>query len=139
MEVAVNLIEDADNIVQLKALYDFVDAELDVSGNQNLPRIPPARYGLGLETSWGRFSASLDYLRVKQQQDTADFEFATDAYNDLGAYAEFTQPLSATTSLTGFVRGKNLTNDEQRAHTSFIKSVAPAPGRAVDIGFRLVF
>ena len=139
VEVAVNLIEDADNVLQLKALYDFVDAELDVSGNQNLPRIPPARYGMGLETSWGRFSASLDYLRVKQQQDTADFEFATDAYNDLGAYAEFTQPLSATTSLTGFVRGKNLTNDEQRAHTSFIKSVAPAPGRAVDIGFRLVF
>lgn len=139
VELSVNIIEQADNNVRLKALFDFVNADVDVSGNQHLPRIPPMRYGLGLEAQWGRLSGSIDYLRVDEQLDVADFELASDAYNDLSIYAEVKQPLSETVLLTGFLRGKNLTNDEQRVHTSFIKDLAPAPARTVEIGFRLGF
>ena len=112
---------------------------MDVSGNQHLPRTPPSRYGLGLEAEWGRFSGSIDYLRVDEQLDTAASELATDAYNDLSAYAAFKHTLTDTASLTGFLQGKNLTNDEQRAHTSFIKDLAPAPARTIEVGFRLAF
>jgi len=97
------------------------------------------RYGLGIDGQWGRFSGSIDYLRVDEQLDVADLELASDAYNDLTAYAEIKQPLSNGLLLTGFLQGKNLTNDEQRAHTSFIKDLAPAPARTIEIGFRLVF
>ena len=139
VELAANIIKQSDNHVRLKALFDFVDAEVDVTGNQHLPRTPPMRYGLGIDGQWGRFSGSIDYLRVDEQLDVADLELASDAYNDLTAYAEIKQPLSNGLLLTGFLQGKNLTNDEQRAHTSFIKDLAPAPARTIEIGFRLVF
>ncbi len=139
LELSTLVIRQADNTVRLKALFDFVNAEVDVSGNQHLPRIPPMRYGLGLETQWGIFRGSIDYLRVDEQLDIADFELASDAYNDLSVYAEVKHPLSENVLFTGFLRGKNLTNDEQRVHTSFIKDLAPAPARTFEIGFRLGF
>jgi len=139
VELAANIIKQSDNTVTLKALFDFVNAEVDVTGNQHLPRTPPMRYGLGIDGQWGRFSGSIDYLRVDKQLDIADFELASDAYNDLTAYAEIKQPLSNGLLLTGFLQGKNLTNDEQRVHTSFIKDLAPAPARTIEVGFRLVF
>ena len=139
VELAANIIQQSDNRIRLKALFDFVDAEVDVTGNQHLPRTPPMRYGLGLEAQWGRFSGSIDYLRVDDQLDIADFELASDAYNDLSFYGEMKQPLSNGVSLTAFVQGKNLTNDEQRVHTSFIKDFAPAQARTVEVGFRVAF
>ena len=139
VELAAKLFQQSNKPILLKALFDFVDAEVDVSGNQHLPRTPPSRYGLGLEAEWGRFSGSIDYLRVDEQLDTAASELATDAYNDLSAYAEFKHTLTDTASLTGFLQGKNLTNDEQRVHTSFIKDLAPAPARTIEVGFRLAF
>ena len=38
-----------------------------------------------------------------------------------------------------FLTGRNLTDDEQRYHTSFIKDFAPQPGRTIEAGvtFRL--
>lgn len=139
VELATNIIKQADNTVRLKALFDFVNAEVDVAGNDYLPRTPPTRYGLGIESQWGAFSGSIDYVRVDEQLNTTDLELATDAYNDLSAYAEHKQSLSNSVTLTSFLQAKNLTNDEQRVHTSFIKDLAPAPARTIEAGIRLVF
>ena len=139
VELATNIIKQADNTVHLKALFDFVNAEVDVAGNDYLPRTPPTRYGLGIESQWGAFSGSIDYVRVDEQLNTTDLELATDAYNDLSAYAEHKQSLSNSVTLTSFLQAKNLTNDEQRVHTSFIKDLAPAPARTIEAGIRLVF
>ncbi len=123
---------------ELRAMFDFVDAELDVSGNDNLPRIPPQRYGAGVTLEQGVFLASIDYMRVDAQDDVADFEFPTEAYNDLRVYLGAEIPVNFAT-LGLFLNGKNLTDDEQRYHTSFIKEFAPAPGRTIEIGLRLMF
>ena len=124
--------------LRARIMADFVDAELDVSGNDNIPRIPPLRYGFGLDLTAGILRASLDYQRVDQQDDVAAQELVTDEYDDLRAYVGASFPLGAST-LDIFVTGKNLTDDEQRRHTSFIKDFAPAPGRTVEAGARLVF
>lgn len=123
----------------LRGLFDFVDAELDVSGNDNLPRIPPMRYGVGAEVAVGFVTASLDYLRVEDQDETAPLELSTPGYDDLQAYLGVELPVAADQHLTVFVSGRNLTDDEQRLHTSFIKDFAPAPGRTVEAGLRYVF
>ena len=60
-EASLQLAAWDDNEVRLRALFDWVDAELSVSGNDNLPRIPPLRYGAGLEARFGLFTASVDY------------------------------------------------------------------------------
>ena len=124
--------------LSVRGLLDVVDAELDIRGNDNVPRIPPLRYGAGLELNLGRISASLDYLRVTKQDDVAPQELETDAYNDLRAYLGADVPLGDGT-LQLFLSGRNLTDDEQRRHTSFIKDFAPAPGRSVEAGLRVLF
>ena len=35
--------------------------------------------------------------------------------------------------------GRNLTDRDARVHTSFLKDVAPLPGRALSTGVRLTF
>ncbi|MEM1232139.1 MAG: TonB-dependent receptor, partial [Pseudomonadota bacterium] len=124
--------------LRLRALFDVVEAELDISGNDNVPRLPPMRYGLGLGANWRGFEARIDYLRVEEVDDPSIGEFATDAYNDLGAQVNYRVPMGES-SLLLFLRGDNLTDDEQRLHTSFIKDFAPAPGRSLQLGARLTF
>ncbi|MBT8152079.1 MAG: TonB-dependent receptor [Gammaproteobacteria bacterium] len=123
---------------RVKGMFDFVDAEIDKTGNDNAPRTPPGRYGLGVGADWGQLKVSLDYLRVKRQNDVAPLELISDGYDDLTLYIGQSFSLDQGT-LELFMLGNNLTNDEQRLHTSFIKEVAPAPGRAIETGVRWVF
>jgi iron complex outermembrane receptor protein len=43
------------------------------------------------------------------------------------------------TSVELFLSGRNLTDDEQRYHTTFIKDLAPQLGRTVEAGARVYF
>ena len=138
LEFGVLLTDWEEGSLRLTGMLDVVDAELDVSGNDNIPRIPPLRFGLGLESNWGIWRASVEYFDVSKQDDTAPLELETDAYEDLRAYLGVTFPF-AEGNVSIFAQGKNLTDDEQRLHTSFIKDFAPAPGRTVEVGARVTF
>ena len=122
----------------LNGLFDYVDAELDVSASDNVPRLAPLRVGVGAEGTWKAFTARVDYLYVDDQDDTTEFELPTDDYEDLRIYVGASVPVNFG-SLWLFVQGKNLTDDEQRYHTSFIKDFAPQPGRTVEAGVRMTF
>lgn len=124
--------------LKLRAMADYVSAELDVSGDDDVPRIPPFRYGLGFELNQGIFTASVDYVHVDDQDDVSPAELPTSDYDDLTAYVGVDIPFGEG-SFNLFLAGKNLTDDEQRLHTSFIKDLAPAPGRTVELGLRLLF
>ncbi len=132
-EVTVNVASWDNGYLALRGQLDAVHAELDVAGNDNLPRIPPFRYGAGLTGKWGPVRLNLDYLRVTQQDDTSDFELVSPAYEDLQVQLDADIPTEVGV-FNLFVKGKNLTDDEQRIHTSFIKEFAPAPGRTVEVG-----
>ncbi len=122
----------------IHALFDTVEADLDISGNDNIPRLPPSRFGAGFEAQMGPAVASVTYTRVQEQNDAAAFEFPSDRYEDLRAQLSINQPV-AFGEVSVFINGRNLTNDEQRLHTSFIKEFAPAPGRTVEFGLRMKF
>jgi len=66
------------------------------------------------------------------------FELATDGYEDISVKLERTFTIGEST-LKAFIQGRNLSDDEQRAHTSFVKDFAPAPGRSVEAGLRFNF
>jgi iron complex outermembrane receptor protein len=38
--------------------------------------------------------------------------------------------------LTLYLKGQNLTDETARVHTSFLKDVAPLPGRSLALGLR---
>jgi len=122
----------------LTFLADTVAADIDISGNDHLPRLPPARLGVGVSVERGRYSADLDYVHVFAQSDTADFELPTDAYADLRLHVAAEYELG-NARVRAFLQGRNLTDDEQRHHSSIVKDMAPAPGRTIAIGAEVSF
>ena len=124
---------------RLHGKFDYVDAKLSVGGNDRLPRIPPLRYGVGLSARWGDITMGVDYLRAEDQDETAEHELPTDGYDDLSVHATLELPAGNGTTMEFFLHGKNLTDDEQRLHTSHIKDSAPQPGRTFEVGGRLRF
>ncbi len=120
----------------LRGFYDRVRARLKKGEDRDLPRIPPERWGLGLTLNWQQATATLDYTRTSKQTDLAQFELPTDGFEDLRAYLGYSFAWGVNT-LEVFLAGRNLTDDEQRHHTSFIKDFAPQPGRTIEGGVRL--
>lgn len=118
---------------------DLLNASIDTRGNDNVPRTPPSRYGLNAAMTWGNARAGIRYLRNDPQRSEAPGEFDTGGYDDLSAHIEFKVWAQNNSNVTLFVRGRNLTDDEQRDHVSFIKDFAPAPGRTIETGIRARF
>ena len=125
---------------ELRGQFDLVSAQLDLDGNDNMPRLPPSRLGLGAALEAGRLSASLSYLRTFKQDNPADFELPTEGYDDLRAYLGWDFPFGQTDAVASvYLQGRNLTDDEQRHHCSIVKDRMPAPGRTLEAGLRLRF
>lgn len=115
---------------------DYVVARFD--GGSALPRIPAARLGVRADVSYERWSGSLEYYRVFEQDRIADFETETPGYNMVNASIAYdfgTGPFRNQV----YLRGTNLLNETALNHSSFIKSQAPLRGRHIAFGFRTQF
>jgi len=115
---------------------DYVRGKL--TDGDDLPRITPPRFGGGLDYRFGAWTGDFEVMRVAKQTDNASLETETDGYTqvDLGvSYTFGTQPADLILAL----RGTNLLNEEERRHTSFLKDIAPLPGRSVLITLRASF
>ncbi|MDP3293246.1 MAG: TonB-dependent receptor [Nevskia sp.] len=123
--------------LSLRGFGDQVIGELN--NGAKLPRVTPARFGLGVDGKYGHYSASVDYTRVFKQGDIASLETETGGYKLLGFTAAYGFRLSekALSDSEVYIRGRNLLDDDARRATSFIKDVAPLPGASVFVGFRL--
>ncbi len=116
-------------------------------GEGNIPRMTPTRYGIGLHSHYRAITSGLNYTRVSTQDKVSRpvageiFETPTAGYDLLNADISWQLPTQFTgnTKSSLFVRGSNLLNADVRRATSFIKDVAPAPGRGIVVGFRSAF
>jgi len=139
-EVAFHLTEVLGGDLDLLASFDTVSADVDSlsGGEESLPRIPADSQGIGL--TWGNdvWRAKLNFRNVSSQNDVANFELPTDSYTDLSIKINRRIKIAEST-LDLFLHGKNLGDEEQRQHTSFVKDFAPAPGRRVEVGVRYKF
>ncbi len=136
LEMGVHLSNLGDGDLDLRLTYDTVKA--DLAGGENLPRIPADRLGAELRWSNENWRAKLGVARVGSQSDIAPFELPTDGYDDVNLPLERSFNLGDA-ELVAFLSGSNLTDDVQRAHTSFVKDFVPAPGRRVEAGLRINF
>ncbi len=126
-----------DGLLSFNAFFDTVSAKIEADNN-NPPRLPPDRVNLGLDLEHGPFTAALSYSRTFKQTETAAYELPTDSYNDLQAHLAWNLETRGA-SINLFVQGRNLTDAEQRRHTSYIKDLVPEPGRTIEGGVRIVF
>ena len=74
-------------------------------------------------------------FRVARQHDNAELETETGAYTLLSANVSYKLPIE-TVDYVISLRGGNLLDEEARSHTSFLKDVAPLPGRSVSLTLR---
>ena len=124
--------------LSLNAGFDVVTARLNSGTNRNIPRIPPQRLRLGAVIDWNGWLAEVSWRRVSDQSDTGLGEIRTEGFDDLRLHVNYTMDIGGS-SVELFLSGRNLTDDEQRYHTTFIKDLAPQPGRTVEAGARVYF
>ncbi len=105
----------------------------------NLPRIAPARVGGELRWAGGPWRASLGATRYASQDDVAVAETETPGYTLVNANLTWHLDTPGGNAWEVFLDGRNLLNEEARPHTSFLKDLAPLPGRGVAFGVRAFF
>lgn len=104
----------------------------------DLPRIPPLKARLALDWRHQAWHAGADLVAIADQSHTAPGETETGGYTLLGTGAGY-RLSTAHVVYDFFVRAENLTNADARVHTSFLKDIAPLPGRAFTAGVRATF
>ncbi|HUF72660.1 MAG TPA: TonB-dependent receptor [Gammaproteobacteria bacterium] len=123
--------------IDLRLFGDLVRAEL--ASGERLPRIPPRRFGARLQYHDERLVAGIEATRHDRQDKTATYETPTPGYTMLNADLRLTVGDTMAATYEIFLRGTNLLDEDARRHTSFLKDIAPLPGRNYALGFRVSF
>lgn len=136
-QVHIELIHADPRHLELELTGDLVRAELRASG-EPLPQIPPLRLGAGLRYQGERWSGSCFVRRTAEQNRVAEFETETRGFTRLDASIGY-RIFSGNVVHDLILAGANLTNELARNHVSFLKEVAPLPGRDVRLTYRVLF
>ncbi len=110
----------------------------DASTGLSLPRIPPFHLSSALILEQGRFGARLEGIYAAPQHRLATNEFGTPSYFLVNLSLTY-QVLRGPTTLDFYIKGMNLTDEEAREHTLFLKERLPLPGRGVVAGVKVTF
>ena len=135
LEALWHLHESPGSQFDVRFTADFVRAK---EGGRPLPRLPEARGGVGLLWASAAWTFGADYLHAFPQRQVAAQETNSEGYRLLGASASRVLNVGPIRS-EAFLRATNLSDREARPHTSFLKDLAPLPGRSVTLGVRLSF
>lgn len=136
LQVDMPLLRTGDHLYELGIFGDRVRAEFRRGGN--VPRIPPLSYGLELRHSHLDWQAKLRVTKYAAQADVGSTESRTRGYTLVGFYADYHLGQGDSTTYL-FLKGSNLLDATVRQHTSLLKDVAPAAGRAFEVGLRWEF
>jgi iron complex outermembrane receptor protein len=136
-QASVELVQKSNRHLELEGSMDIVRAQVD-PGDEPLPRIAPARYGVGLHYRDARITARAE-ARINSTQDRISrFELPTAGYTFINATLAY-RLFSGRTVTDLMLRGTNLANVEGRNHVSYLKDLVPLPGRDIRASIRLQF
>ena len=134
----------------LSAYGDLLRAKNESEGT-HLPRIPPARVGIGFEIQAEKLGFGMNLNRVFKQNRAPEDPHAdhghgvvsepnTAAFTLLNASVTYDLNFSRSQSEI-YLRGYNLTDELAKVHTSpeSMKPFAPLPGAGVEVGLRIDF
>ena len=133
----VPLLAEGPNRVDMRLFADYVRGEL--ASGEPLPRLPPLRFGGRFEYQDERLLIGVEAARYDDQDDVAPYETETAGYMLLNADVRWRLVGMTGMELELFVNASNLGDEEARKHTSFVKDIAPLPGRNYALGIRSRF
>lgn len=128
-EAGFRLWSDGDRALWIEGAADYVRGETDLGPPA---RIPPWSATGRLVYESPRWDAKLEVRRVGEQDRIAANELPTEGFTLVNLFVSV-KP-SSDPSLVFFAEGRNLTDQEAREHASFLKDIAPMPGRGVRVG-----
>ena len=123
--------------IHLDGQFDFVEADLDRGGNDELPRLPPSSFLFGIDARSETFDFRTEVEVYGEVNNVSTGELPTDGYAFWNAYLTV-RPFE-NKNLSFDIRATNLTDSEGRQHTSFLKDLLPLPGRNIRAAFRAAF
>ncbi len=123
--------------VSLGIFGDMIVGSFDSAGD--VPRLPPMRIGSELAWRSDALGVYLKVLNASDQDDPGEFETETDGYTRWDAGIDYNVQFSGNTQLLAFLKLKNITDEEIRLSTSFLRNFAPQAGQSVEAGVRVTF
>ncbi|UTP40657.1 TonB-dependent receptor [Phenylobacterium sp. LH3H17] len=134
VELGYRLWEDGDRSFSLEGAADYVRGDTDLGAPA---RIPPWSVTGRAVFEGGWWTGKLELRQVGDQDRVAEAETATDGYRILNA-SLIMRPFDDK-GLKIFADVRNLNDAEAREHASFLKDLAPLPGRSFRIGAGYTF
>ena len=125
------------NHTWLHAGMDSVGAQL-VQSSIPLPRIPPVRFRLGFENTWGGLSVRPEWIFARRQDRVFTIEDPTAGYAVPNITATYSVARRHALHVFG-VNFFNVSNRLYRNHLSLIKEFAPEIGRGVRFSYTVNF
>lgn len=110
------------------ASLDFVRATARASATGDLPRIPPMHGIFGLEANSPKVDMRAEVEYAGEQNRIGDLELPTDSYTLYNLFVTL-RPIKNLKTIAVRLSAENLSNEEARTHTSFLKDRVPLPGR----------
>jgi iron complex outermembrane receptor protein len=107
---------------------DYIRATADNSPTGNLPRIPPMTGLFALEANSRHFDMRGEIDHSLSQRKLGVGELPTDRYTMYNLYMTL-RPGGDDSPISIRLAALNLSNEDARLHTSFLKEIAPLPGR----------
>ena len=123
--------------VHLNGGFSVVRATL-TDTDEHLPRIPPVSGRIELEFPWRGITFGPEVIMAAEQNDVFREETPTPGYALLNFNVAYFIARGHATHTIAF-KAYNLTNEEYRLHTSFIKDLAPEMGRGVRLTYSVKF
>ena len=114
---------------------DAVRGRLASGGD--LPRLPPRRVTLGFEAQKGSWSGDARLVHARPQTRPGANETPTAGWTQLHASLHHSRFNPAGQGWSLFGIGRNLTDRTARNSTSFLRNLAPEPGRSLFVGLEV--
>ena len=138
VDLRYHIVDEADQAMHLDLIYDQTRATNETFDN-NMPRIPVRRLGLRYEYQNNDWLFGLEGRWHDEASHLAPNALPTDSYTLWNADVRYRIRASETVTVDLFAAAHNLGDEEARPNTSFLKDLAPMPGRNLRLGVRTSF
>lgn len=128
-EVSYRMWEDGERSFSLEGAADYVHGDTDLGPPARIPPWSVAGRAV-FDGDW--WTGKLELRQVGEQDRVAEYELPTDSYRVINAMLTATPFEDKNLKL--FAEARNLNDTEAREHASFLKDLAPLPGRSFRVG-----